>query len=334
MDLGASGLASFLSTRSVPDSRWAREISRSTARTTFMTAATAFYARRTAHAVQIAAESSIRQEAQLAQLTNLVVGQLANIEARLEAQQDQNREMLEVQHQMLRTQQQTSWMHYRQSPDGREFMDWGRRAAVLLDRFDSVNTEWLTAFRTVVAQTIPRAEWEAEETGDYLPPTHKSKAGSTGFMVKMLKSYDKFMDVDDQSTEDGDRPGARDDDSQPPAPRPESLAKILTPQKKWQAENEAIRAGFHQRRMAYFGCDPIIDPDALPPGWARDDLNWLIPAMIRSFMEYAYGNYPAPDELPEILDWPPARPAHEVRPPELVPVVTAWLQRGTVNLSG
>lgn len=321
MDLGASGLASFLSTHSVPDSRWAREISRNTARTTFMTAATAFYARRTAHAVQIAAESSIRQEAQLAQLTNLVAGQLANIEATLEAQQEHNREMLEVQQKMLRTQQQTSWMQYRQSPDGRKFMNWGRRAAVLLDRFDSANTEWLTAFRTVAAQAIPRAEWDAEATGDYLPPTHRSK----GFMVKMLNSYDKIMEYADDEA-------ARSDDSQP-APDREPLAKSLTPQKKWQAENDAIRDYYHQRRMAYFGCDPVIDPDALPPGWARDDLNWLIPAIIRSFMEYAYDNYPAPDELPEIMAWPAARPAHEVQPPELRPVITAWLQRGTVTPS-
>lgn len=325
MDLGASGLSSFLSTHSVPDSNWAREISRNTARTTFMTAATAFYTHRTAQAAQIAAESSIRQEAQLAQLTNVVAGRLANIEARLEAQQEHHREMLEVQQQMLRTQQQTSWMQYRQSPDGREFMDWGRRAAVLLDRFDQANTEWLTAFRAVAAQTIPRAEWDAEETGDYLPPTHPSKKGASGFMVKMLKSYDKVM-------ENAEAEAARRDDSRPPAPGREPLATSLTPQKKWQSENEAARDHFHQQRMAYFGCDPVIDPDALPPGWARDDLNWLIPAMIRSFMEYAYGNYPATDELPEILDWPPARPAHEVRPPELRPVVAAWLQRGTVTL--
>ena len=210
-DLGTSRLAALLSTQPVPDSGWSRQIARNTARTTMMTAATAFYARRTADAAQIAAESSIRQEAQLDQLQNLVAEQTVL----LEAQQEQNREVLEIQQQLLWTQQQTSWMQYRQTPDGQEFMGWGRRAAALLDRFDRVNEEWLAASQAEATRMIPAWEWQAEESGDYLPPNHPSKSGTRRLLRQAVTSFTDDEDV-----------------------------RNLVIRKEWEAENQAHREWF------------------------------------------------------------------------------------------
>ncbi|MFD6106768.1 hypothetical protein ACFWFQ_29370 [Nocardia salmonicida] len=252
-------------------------------------AANSYMASRAANAAQYANEAALLEEGRIDQLQ---AEQLREQQDLNEAQQQHNREMLEIQ-------QRNAWMMYRQTPDGQAFQEWCARTAPILDLFDRMNDEWLAAFNEVARQSIPAAEWTAEAT-------YKTTSTVEGYV-----GYRAFLPPDH---------------------------KMLSP---WRSSSmtdtekmrilEEVRQHMHQQRINYFGCDPVNDPDTLPPGWAVDDANWLIPVTIRAYIQHAYTNYPAPSEFPDLPEWPPFLPSSEVKPPHLVSVINQWRQPGGVS---
>ena len=255
-------------------------------------AATAFYSRKQAQSAQLSAESAIRQEGQLGAILNQQ--QLARSDAERHAASSERLQM-----EMLESQRKIGWMQYRNSPDGQEFAVWARTAAAVLDRIDSLNEVWLNHFRAVVHRTVTEWEWHAERSGDYLPLNHTSKNQLRGVLPGALKFVGKH--------------GAAN-----------LASKALLSNQKWVDENNAIRLHWHQLRMSHFGCDPVLEPDQLPPGWAVGNQNWLLPMQIREFFEYAYTNYPSADSFPRDLVKPVLRDPGAILPTDLAPILDTW----------
>ncbi|MFC9897634.1 hypothetical protein ACFVMC_28425 [Nocardia sp. NPDC127579] len=208
--------------------------------------------------------------------------------AHAQAQAEHNRQMLEIQ-------QRNAWMTYRQTADGRAFQEWCDRVLPLVETLERRNSEWLTAFEEIVRQSISRAEWAAEE-GD-LEHTWQSDGVTYGYLT--------FLPSDHEL-----RSGWR--------------RTLIEPGKR-KAVLLEVREHLHRQRVEYFGCDPVIEPGARPPGWAVDDANWQLAAMIRAFIETAYTTYPAPSEFPELAELPPFVALNEVKPPQLAQVIRGWI---------
>lgn len=258
--------------------------------------ARAYYAHRAAN--QIAAESELLQAARLDELQERQREHLA-----LQDAQDKHHQ------EMLRIQQRSAWMTYRQTPDGQAFQEWCGRIAPVLDTFDRMNEEWLAAFKEIVRQSIPEVEWAAERKIAAGPASNDDD--TTELTLERVGSYRGYIAF------------------LPPDHKLRSKWRSLTV--SWQEEKallEEVRQHMHRQRVDYFGCDPVQDPNGLPPGWAVDDANWLIPPAIRSFIDQAYTSYPAPSEFPELTEWPPFVPLGEVKPPQLAAVIARWMGSG------